>query len=77
MTDEPTEIVVGSGNIFRDLDLPAPELEQLRARLAAHIINVLDARGLSVRQAQALTALPQRTFRGSGMRGWSDSRSIV
>jgi predicted XRE-type DNA-binding protein len=62
MTDEPNDTVLGSGNIFRDLGLPAPELEQLRARLAAHIINVLDARRLSVRQAQALTGIAAADF---------------
>jgi hypothetical protein len=61
MTAEPIEVVLGSGNVFRDFGLPAPELEQLRARLAAHIISVLDARGLSVRQAQALTGISSGT----------------
>ena len=51
MTAEPIEVVLGSGNIFRDFGLPAPELEHLRVRLAKHVISVLDRRGLSVRQA--------------------------
>jgi hypothetical protein len=36
------ELVRGSGNIFRDFDMPNPDLEQLRAILAAQIIKVLD-----------------------------------
>jgi predicted XRE-type DNA-binding protein len=62
MTAEPIEVVLGSGNIFRDFGLPAPELEHLRVRLAAHIISVLDRRGLSVRQAQAVTGIAAADF---------------
>jgi hypothetical protein len=35
MTDD-FELVRGSGNVFRDFDMPNPDLEQLRAILAAH-----------------------------------------
>ncbi len=31
MNKEPLEIVRGSGNVFRDFDLPNPDLEQLEA----------------------------------------------
>jgi len=40
--DDDFELVRGSGNVFRDLNLPNPELEQLRAILASRIIKVLD-----------------------------------
>lgn len=62
MKDAPIETVRGSGNVFRDLGLPNPELEQLRATLAAEIITVLDEQGLSVRQAQALTGIAAADF---------------
>ena len=56
------ELVHGSGNIFRDLGLPNPELEQLRAILAAQIVKTLDARGLSVRRAGELTGVAAADF---------------
>jgi predicted XRE-type DNA-binding protein len=60
--DEPLEIVRGSGNIFRDFGDPNPDLEQLRAILAARILRVLDERKLSVRAAQKLTGFAAADF---------------
>jgi predicted XRE-type DNA-binding protein len=60
--DEPYEIVRGSGNIFRDFNHPNPDLEQLRAILAARILIVLDKRKLSVRKAQKLTGFAAADF---------------
>jgi predicted XRE-type DNA-binding protein len=51
------ELVRGSGNIFRDFGDPYPELEQLRAILAAQIIKALDARGLSTSKAGDLAGI--------------------
>ncbi|MGH6738299.1 MAG: helix-turn-helix domain-containing protein [Bradyrhizobium sp.] len=62
MTEEPVEIVRGSGNVFRDFGHPDADREQLRAILAAKIIGVLDDRGLSVRDAQALTGVAAADF---------------
>lgn len=62
MKNAPIETIQGSGNVFRDLGLPNPDLEQLRAVLAADIITVLDDKGLSVRQAQALTGIAAADF---------------
>jgi len=62
MTDEPIEIVRGSGNVFRDLGHPDADREQLRAILAARIIGVLDDRGLSIRDAHALTGIAAADF---------------
>ena len=56
------ELVRGSGNVFRDLNLPNPELEQLRSSLAAEIVKTLDARRLSVREAEAQTGTPYADF---------------
>ena len=56
------ELVRGSGNVFRDLGLPNPDLEQLRSILAAQIIKTLDARRLSVREAESLTGTPYADF---------------
>lgn len=56
------EFVRGSGNVFRDLGVPNPELEQLRAILAAEIVRALDGRNLSTRAAHALTGIAAADF---------------
>ncbi len=52
----------GSGNVFRDLNVPNPDLEQLRAILAARIIKVLDEKKLTVSKAQELTGIAAADF---------------
>ncbi len=59
---EEIEVVLGSGNVFRDMGLPDPELRQLKARLAVEIIKTLDARKLTVRDAQARTGIAAADF---------------
>jgi len=56
------ELVRGSGNVFADLGLPDPELEQLRAILAAEIIKSLDADKLTVRAAEKITGVAAADF---------------
>lgn len=62
MSDDDCDLVRGSGNVFRDFDLPNPELEQLRSILAARIIKGLDEQGLTVRRAQELTGFAAADF---------------
>jgi predicted XRE-type DNA-binding protein len=62
MSEDDLEVIHGSGNVFRDLGLPNPEFEQLRAILSAWIIKVLDARKLTVRKAQELTGVAAADF---------------
>jgi len=63
MTDtDDFDLIRGSGNVFRDLDHPDAELEQLRSILAARIVKALDARSLSVRQAHELTGFAAADF---------------
>ena len=62
MSNDDFELVRGSGNVFRDLDHPNADAEQLRAILAAEIIHVLDERGLTVRQAGSLTGIAAADF---------------
>jgi len=57
-----TEVVRGSGNVFRDFRRRDADLEQLRAILAAEIIGVLEDRGLSVRKAAELTSIDAGDF---------------
>src|SRR3984893_15909293 len=56
------ELVRGSGNVFRDFDMPNPDLEQLRAILAAQIIKALDRKRVTVRKAAELTGIAAADF---------------
>jgi predicted XRE-type DNA-binding protein len=51
------EFIRGSGNAFRDLGRPTSDLAQLKCVLAAGIIEILDARKLSVEAAEAETGI--------------------
>ena len=62
MTGDDLELVHGSGNVFRDIAHPNPEVEHLKALLAARIIGVLDDRGLTVRRAHELTGFAAADF---------------
>ncbi len=55
-------VLRGSGNVFRDLGEAYAELEQMRARLAAGIIRVLDARGLTTRAAEVASGTAAADF---------------
>ena len=59
---EQLEVIRGSGNVYRDLDIPDADVRQLKAILAAEIIKTLDREGLSVRKAQALTGIDAGDF---------------
>lgn len=59
---EKLEVVKGSGNVFRDFGHAAADVEQLKGRLAAKIIGVLDDRKLSVRKAEGLTGVKASEF---------------
>ena len=62
MSDDEFELVRGSGNVFADFGDANAEAEQLKATLAAQIIRVLDARGLTVRAAEDLTGTAAADF---------------
>lgn len=62
MSDEVFEVVRGSGNVFRDLGYANPDVEQLKALLAAEILKVLDGEGLTVRAAEARTGYAAADF---------------
>ncbi|HUZ66859.1 MAG TPA: helix-turn-helix transcriptional regulator [Beijerinckiaceae bacterium] len=55
-------LVHGSGNVFRDFGRPNPEIDQLKAILAANIIGVLDAEEMTVRRAHELTGFAAADF---------------
>ena len=54
--------VRGSGNIYRDFDVPNADVRQLKAILAAQIIKTLDKKGLTVKKAQSLTGIDAGDF---------------
>jgi predicted XRE-type DNA-binding protein len=62
MSDEALELVRGSGNVYRDFGRPDAGLSQARARVAAKIIEALDARALSTREAEKLTGVSHSEF---------------
>ena len=62
MSDDDFELVHGSGNVFRDLGMPNPEIEQLKAILAAKIIAVLDEQRLTIRRAHERTGFAAADF---------------
>jgi predicted XRE-type DNA-binding protein len=62
MKKERLEVIRGSGNIYRDLDIADADVRQLKAILAAEIIKTIDRKGLSVRQAQSLTGIDAGDF---------------
>lgn len=57
-----TEIVRGSGNVFRDLGMSDPEIRQAKAILAASIAKALDGKHLTVQAAHELTGVPAADF---------------
>ena len=59
------------------MGLPNPDLEQLRAILAAQIIKTLDRRHLTVRAAETLTGLPAADFSTSDTQSWPDLPSTA
>lgn len=61
MSDE-LNVIRGSGNAFADFSHPNAEVEQLKAKLAAQIIHVLEARGLTVRAAGEMTGIAAADF---------------
>ena len=52
--DDEFELIRGSGNVYHDLGRPNAGLEQARAIVCAQIIQIMDERGLSSRDAQQL-----------------------
>ncbi len=56
------EVVRGTGNVFRDLGHASPDVEQLKAILAAEIIKMLDRQSLTVRAAHARTGIAAADF---------------
>ncbi len=56
------EVLMGSGNVFRDLGHENADAEQFKAILAAEIIKALDRDRLTVRAAHARTGIAAADF---------------
>lgn len=62
MKKEKIELVHGSGNVFRDFGYANPDVEQLKAILAAEIIKMLNRKKLTVRAAHTQTGIAAADF---------------
>ena len=60
--DDEFELVRGSGNVYQDFGHPNAGLEQARAIVCAQIIQIMDKRGLSSRDAEQLTGVSHTEF---------------
>ena len=75
-----TELVRGSGNVYRDFDRANADLEQARAIIAAKIIHILGARKISTREAEKLTGVAHSEFsriRNAQLRRFTLDRMIA
>jgi len=61
-TEEPLDLIRGSGNLFRDVGCPSPEVLQLKALLATAVVSLMDRDGLTAREAQRLTGIDAADF---------------
>jgi predicted XRE-type DNA-binding protein len=80
MKKDDMELVRGSGNVFRDFGHPNAGLKQARAITAAKIINILDERKLSTRDAEKLTGVSHSEFtriRNAQLRRFTLDRMIA
>ena len=59
MANKKIDVTVGSGNVFRDLGLKNPEERLAKAKLAARIVQILEARQVSQTQAAKLLGVDQ------------------
>lgn len=80
MKSDDIELVRGSGNAYRDLGRLNAGLEQARAIIAAKIIDILDDRKLSTREAERLTGVSHSEFsriRNTQLRRFTLDRMIA
>lgn len=61
-TDNDTDLVRGSGNVFRDFGYADADVRQTKVIIAAQIIKILDKQGLSTRQAETQTGVSHSEF---------------
>ena len=74
-TDANPQFLKGSGNVFRDLGLPNPDLLLAKATLVQHIRDLIEQRKLTQAKAAALLGLDQPKI-SALVRGRTDGYSI-
>lgn len=62
MSDDDLDMVHGSGNVYLDVGRPNADLEHARALVAVRIVQTLDDRKLSTREAEKLTGVAHTEF---------------
>ena len=60
--DDDFELIKGSGNVYQDFARPNAGLEQARAIVGAKIIQIMDDRHLSTKDAEQLTGVSHTEF---------------
>ncbi|GAA0592026.1 helix-turn-helix transcriptional regulator [Caenispirillum bisanense] len=73
-------IEAGCGNVYADLDSPAADEMWRKAELARAIADQIDRRGLSQRQAAAISGIPQPklcNLLGGRFRGISEAKMLA
>lgn len=60
--DDDFELIRGSGNVYQDFGHHNAGLEQARAVVCSKIIQIMDDRGLSTRDAEKLTGVSHTEF---------------
>ena len=64
------EVSKGTGNVYKDFNYPDAEVRQLKAKVAAEIIGILDHRQWSVRQTAKETGFQAADFSRVRNRGF-------
>jgi len=60
--DQTLEVIKGTGNVYKDFNYPDAEVRQLKAKVAAEIIGILNHRQWSVRQTAKETGFQAADF---------------
>lgn len=71
------DYVVGSGNIFKDLDFDNPEEELAKAKLASIINDIIEERGLTQKEAGEILGVNQpkiSALKNGRLKGFSIER---
>ncbi|NKB81392.1 MAG: XRE family transcriptional regulator [Nitrospirales bacterium] len=79
MRNDTLELVRGSDNPFRDVGLPDAETKLLKADLSGKIIDILDKKGWSQRQASQQTGINQADIcriRKANLKGFTIDRLV-
>lgn len=79
MKKDKLELVKGSDNPFRDVGLPDADTKLLKADLSGKIIDILDKKGWSQRQASKQTGIDQADIcriKNADLKGFTIDRLV-